>query len=354
MDPKQTMAALGLTEADRGPDEEQCQFWQTIIETMIDGLMVVDRNGIIVSVNPAMETLTGYGRDELVGSSCRILNCDACRRCFDGDQPACPLFMQSKVVNGRCVIHRRDGSAVPILKNAVVLKDRRGKILGGVETLTDLSQLASQEETITRLRRQLSRADGFQGIIGRSEAIGRATALIQSAAASDAPVIITGESGVGKELAAAAIHDLGRRREGPFVKVNCAALNESLLESELFGHVKGAFTGADRNRIGRFQAAHGGDVFLDEIGDLPPSTQIKLLRVLQEKEIERVGDHKPIKIDVRIITATNRDLQVLMDRGKFRSDLYYRIAVIPLHLPRSGSEGKTSPCWWTISWIGSI
>ena len=132
---------------------------------------------------------------------------------------------------------------------------------------------------------------------------------------------------------ASVIHKLGSRRKGPFIKVNCAALSESLLESELFGHVKGAFTGADRTRVGRFEAANGGDIFLDEIGDLPLSTQVKLLRVLQEKEIEKVGDHHPITINVRILAATNKDLNLLMEEGRFRDDLYYRIGVIPIHLP---------------------
>jgi len=218
-------------------------------------------------------------------------------------------------------------------KNAAVLKDSDGRVLGGVETLTDLTEVVTKEQVISRLRRELSGEDGFHGILGRSSAMLQVFDLISSSAQSEAPVIIYGDSGTGKELVASAIHKLGPRRKAPFIKVNCAALSESLLESELFGHVKGAFTGADRTRLGRFEAANGGDIFLDEIGDLPLSTQVKLLRVLQEKEIEKVGDHRPISIDVRILAATNKDLHRLMEEGRFRQDLYYRIGVIPIILP---------------------
>ncbi|HBD09893.1 MAG TPA: sigma-54-dependent Fis family transcriptional regulator, partial [Syntrophobacteraceae bacterium] len=191
----------------------------------------------------------------------------------------------------------------------------------------------AKERVISRLRRELSREDGFHGIVGQSPAMLQMFSLITSAAQSDAPVIIYGESGTGKELVAGALHRLGPRSEGAFIKVNSAALHESLLESELFGHVKGAFTGADRTRVGRFEAANGGDIFLDEVGDLPSATQTKLLRVLQEKVIERVGDQRPIPVDARIITATNQDLVRLRAQGRFRDDLFYRINVIPVHLP---------------------
>ena len=315
-------------------DAEHSHYWQTVIETMMDGLMVVDPEGIIVAINKAMEEITGYTRDELIGRSCSVLDCDTCVGArVRGEDKHCELFKEGQVRRRKCALRRKDGRALYVLKNAAILKDGSGKVLGGVETLTDLSEVVAKEKVISRLRRELGSRDGFHGILGKSPAMHRVFDLVASAAQSEAPVVIYGESGTGKELVAAAIHRLSVRCKSPFVKVNCAALNESLLESELFGHVKGAFTGADRTRIGRFEAANGGDIFLDEIGDLPLSTQVKLLRVLQEKEIEKVGDHRPLAIDVRVIAATNKNLKRLMDEERFREDLYYRIGVIPIHLP---------------------
>jgi DNA-binding NtrC family response regulator len=167
--------------------------------------------------------------------------------------------------------------------------------------------------------------------------------LIENVAQTDAPVLIHGQSGTGKELVARAIHEESPRKDQPFIKVNCAALNENLLESELFGHEKGAYTGADRTRIGRFEAAHEGTIFLDEIGDIPLATQVKLLRVLEEKEIERVGDHKPIAVNVRIISATNKDLDTLVDQDLFREDLFFRINVFPLDCPSLGERIEDIP-----------
>ena len=171
------------------------------------------------------------------------------------------------------------------------------------------------------------------GLVGRSPAMLRVHEQIKNAARSEAPAIVLGESGTGKELVAAAIHALSRRKDGPFMKVNCAALNEHLLESELFGHRRGAFTGAMRDRQGRFEAASGGTIFLDEIGDMPAAMQAKLLRVLEGKEIERVGENTPIPIDVRLVSATNRSLAALVESGAFREDLLYRVNVIPIALP---------------------
>ncbi|MBC8419242.1 MAG: sigma 54-interacting transcriptional regulator [Desulfobacterales bacterium] len=315
-------------------DNEYSKYWQTVVQTMLDGLMIVDPDGIIISTNDALEELTGYTRDELIGQSCDILECSSCfgtRK--DGGDKHCALFNAGKVRHSRCILKRKDGSPLHVMKNAAILKDSEGVVVGGVETLSDYTELVVRDQVISSLRKELSIEDSFEGIIGTSPDMRQVFDLIQSAAQSEAPVIIYGESGTGKELVAGAIHRLSPRSDGPFIKVNCAALNESLLESELFGHVKGAFTGADRTRMGRFEAATKGSIFLDEIGDLPLSTQVKLLRVLQEKEIEKVGDYKPVPIDVRVVAATNRDLNRLMKEGQFRDDLYYRIGVIPIYLP---------------------
>jgi len=313
--------------------EELARYWKTIVETMPDGLMVVDTQGLIVMVNSAMAKLTGYESKELVGQSCKILDCSACRgEKSKGMDKHCALFKKEAIRRSKCSMRKKDGNLIYIIKNASVLKDGKS-VIGGVETITDLSEARDTKKVISSLRRELKNKDGFHGMVGTSSVMLRVFDLISSAAGSDAPVVIYGESGTGKELVAAAIHRLGVRRDGPFIKVNCAALNESLLESELFGHVKGAFTGAGSARIGRFEAAHHGDIFLDEIGDIPLSVQVKLLRVLQEGEIEKVGDNEPVSIDARIISATNKNLMELTKDGRFREDLYYRIGVIPIYLP---------------------
>jgi len=228
---------------------------------------------------------------------------------------------------------RKDGRYVHVLKNASLLRDSEGELIGAVETLTDITEIVQKDHQIDAFQRQLRSEDGFHGIVGVSAHMQMVFDLITNASESEAPVMIFGESGTGKELVARAIHEIGLRRRKLFVKVNCAALSESLLESELFGHVKGAYTGAYRSREGRFESARGGDIFLDEVGDLPLSTQVKLLRVLEEKVIERVGDNRPIQVDVRIISATNKDLRGLVEKGAFRDDLFFRINVIPIRLP---------------------
>ena len=308
-------------------------FWKNLVNTMVDGLVVISGRGEILAVNQALLDLTGYRREELLGQPCALLRTEHCgAEASPGQSKVCGLFQGGAIRRQRGSLVRKDGRLVHIVKNAVLMPGEAGQPVA-VETFTDVSELVAQERVVSRLRRELTREDGFQGILGRSPVMRHLFALIESAAQSEAPVMILGESGTGKELVAGAIHRLSPRSQGPFIKVNSAALHESLLESELFGHVKGAFTGADRTRPGRFEAAHGGDIFLDEIGDLPLATQAKLLRVLQEKVVERVGDHTPIPVDVRLISATNKDLTQLLAAGQFREDLYYRVNVIPIQVP---------------------
>ncbi len=315
-------------------EQDLNRYLREIINTMNDGVTIVAPDGTIMMVNRAMEGISGYSLNELVGSSCSIFHCDACERARAGGQGQwCELFCAGKANKKSCMLMRKNGTYINVLKNASLLKDENGIVLGAVETLTDISGIRERDEKIEQLNRLLDEGSSFHGMVGESSGMRRVFEIIGKAARSQAPVIVLGETGTGKELVARAIHDLGVRHDGPYIRLNCAVLNESLLESELFGHVKGAFTGAHIHRKGRFEAADGGDIFLDEIGDIPLSMQVKLLRILESKEFERVGDNKPIKTDVRVIAATNRDLYQLALQGKFRQDLLFRINIIPIQLP---------------------
>jgi two-component system, NtrC family, response regulator HydG len=315
-------------------EQELNRYWKTVVNTIQDGVMIVDTDGTIVSANKALEKITGYSKEELIGKPCTVLNCTMCEIARERKgEKWCSLFRTGAVSMRKCALLKKDGRRTHVLKNASLLHDTDGSVMGAVETMTDINELVEKDTQIEAFRRELQTQDGFQGILGTAASMQQVFDLIGNASYSDAPVIIFGESGCGKELVAKAIHSTGNRKTKPYVKVNCAALTESLLESELFGHVKGAFTGAYRSREGRFEAANGGDIFLDEIGDLPLSTQVKLLRVLEEKVVERVGDNRPLQIDVRIISATNRNLKQLVAQGAFREDLFYRINVIPITVP---------------------
>jgi len=311
------------------------QHWRRVIDTMSEGLMLVGPQGSILMVNRSFEQLTGYRSEEVIGRPCKLIGCDACESVLTCDETGwCKLFHpgQNDLRRCRCTIIRKDGSLLPALKNASVLRDESGRVLGAVETITDLSEIDRLDQKVEVLVRQLGDC-GRHGIIGAAPSMRKVFQLIEKAAHSDSPIIIFGESGTGKELVAQAIHEQGHRKNGPYVQLNCAALNADLLESELFGHIKGAFTGAYRHRLGRFEAAHGGDLFLDEIGDIPLSVQVKLLRVLETQQFERVGDHHPISVDVRIISATNKNLMEMIAQKQFREDLFFRINVIPIYLP---------------------
>jgi transcriptional regulator with PAS, ATPase and Fis domain len=323
---------------------ELAKYWKTIVDTLQDGVLVVNPEGRIMALNPAAEELTGYAASELVGRSCRVLDCTGCKIIGKGaGKDWCGLFRVGGVRAKRCTITHKDHRTITVIKNAAVLRDEQGNMIGAVETLKDMSEIVRQQQEILSLRKSLHLEDGYHGILGKSAPMVALYELIENVGLTEAPVLITGESGTGKELVARAIHEVSPRSDQPFIKVNCAALNENLLESELFGHAKGAYTGASQSRIGRFEAAHGGTIFLDEIGDIPPATQVKLLRVLEEKEIERVGEHTPVKVDVRIISATNRNLEQLINAGSFRQDLYFRINVFPLDCPALRARREDIP-----------
>jgi len=231
-----------------------------------------------------------------------------------------------QIVNRTVNIIAADGRTVPISISTALLKDDNGAVIGGVETFRDLT-------AVEELRKELEGRYTFQDILSRSHGMREIFDIVPEVAASESTVLIEGESGTGKELLARAIHNLSHRAEGPLVAVNCGALPDTLLESELFGHKAGAFTDARKDKPGRFALADGGTIFLDEIGDVTPAMQVRLLRVLQEKTYEPLGGTAPVSADVRIITATNRNLDELVAEGEFRQDLYYRINVVRLSLP---------------------
>jgi len=310
------------------------EFLKSVLQTMSDGLMVIDKNSTILFFNRAAEEITGYRHEDVIGKQCTMIDGNSCSYMKNSvSQKKCMLFEKGSMTGTRCHLRAKDGKEIHLLKSAVVLKNTDGDVIGAVEVMTNVTSLDMKDLEIERLTHELKQEYGFMGLLGTSPSMQLLYDQIHNASSSEAPVLISGESGTGKELVAEAIHKLSRRNKGPFIKVNCAALNESLLESELFGHVRGAFTGAIKDRPGRFEVAHSGSIFLDEIADMPPAMQVKLLRVTQEKELEKVGDHRTVTVNVRLITATNQELSVLMETGGFREDLFYRINVIPIQTP---------------------
>jgi PAS domain S-box-containing protein len=296
---------------------------EAIFRSLRDLVVMVDGNMTVLEANDA-HGLCGIGEERIAGTPFpALVTCE---------HPGCVALLESTLRTGRPMNLDRVECRRPDLRSQVVslatspLLDPGGRTVGAVLVVKDETRLAS-------LERELSARRQLHGLIGGSPPMQELYKLIERLAEVESTVLITGESGTGKELVAEAIHHTGRRRTGPLVKVNCSALTESLLESELFGHVKGSFTGAVADRVGRFKAADGGTIFLDEIGDISPGLQVRLLRVLQNREIERVGDATAQRVDVRVIAATNRNLPQLMTAGKFREDLYYRLRVVEVPLP---------------------
>lgn len=310
------------------------RFMTRIIDSMADGVFIMDKNGRIVSWNRSMERISGYTEKDAIGKTCDLLSCS---RCFGADCPAdvnrCRILEKGSSGAKECELVHKEGYSVPVIKHASVVKDEQDHVLGIVETVTDLTELNKARKTAEAALFKLGERHLFYNIIGKSPVMKTVFKSVEMAAASDATVLIQGESGTGKELIAGAIHYNSHRKNAPLVTVNCSALPENLLESELFGHVKGAYTGAVHSRTGRFEEADNGTIFLDEIAELSPMIQVKLLRVLQEREIERVGESKKYKLNIRILAATHQDLLTLVEKGNFRKDLYYRLNVFPIRLP---------------------
>ncbi len=314
-------------------DDLESSLLEILIDTFPDGAFVIDRATRVILWNKSMENITGYSREEALGKHPSLLqfqyrNGEVC----PSDVEACGLFVKGEIKDMECMLRHKNGWFVPVLKNARVIQDKNGRIIGAVESVTDITSVQKIKAKAENEHKKLHHSLG--NIVGESLPMKRVyNAIRRAGASSNATVLVQGESGTGKELAAGAIHYQSAREPHPLIMVNCSALPESMLESELFGHVKGAFTGAFRSRVGRFEEAHGGTILLDEIGDISPVIQVKLLRVLQDHAIERIGESRQRKIDIRVIAATNRNLEELVKKGAFREDLYFRLKVFTIHMP---------------------
>ena len=305
-----------------------------ILDNLTEGIIAHDKKRHIFFFNRAAEEITGYNREEMIGEDChRAFGTPFCGgRCsFCEDTPEC---WENKHYPLNILTKDRKPRRIEI--NITGMNDTEGHFAGVLAAFRDVTDLVG-------LRIQLGDLKGFAGIVGRDPKMLHVYRQIRDMATNDYPVHISGETGTGKEMVAAAIHEESRRGGGPFVPINCAALPEGMLESELFGHVKGAFTGAVRNKKGRFELADGGTLFLDEVADLPKVVQAKVLRALQDGTFERVGGEKPVSVNVRIISATNRNLKREVEKRNFRDDLYYRINVVPIHLPSLRQRKKDIP-----------
>ncbi len=295
-----------------------------ILDNLDIGVLTVDRGGHITFFNNRVETITGFNRGDVLGKSCSMI--------FGNASSHDMLLFNETIADGQArsstegEIKTREGQVIPMRANYMALKNEDGRIVGGLATIADLS-LKYQFNSEIKGRYT------FYDMVGKDPAIVKIFEIVPVVASSDATILIEGPTGTGKDVLVKVIHNAGQRSKKPLVKVNCAALPDNLLESEMFGYVKGAFTGAETDKPGRFQEADGGTIFLDEIGDLPLSLQAKLLRVLEDKEFYPLGSRKTTQVDVRIISATNQNLERLVSEKRFREDLFYRLNVMRLDLP---------------------
>ena len=300
------------------------QFTSIILDSITDGVFTVDKQWRITSFNKAARDITGIEREEAIGQRCSdVFRANICesgcvlRQTMDSGEP---------VICKTIYIVNSEGEKVPVSISTALLRDESGKIIGGVESFRDLS-------TVEELRKKLMEQYSFADIVSKNSQMQKIFNILPQIAESDSTVLIEGESGTGKELFARVIHQLSKRKNKKMIALNCSALPDTLLESELFGYKAGAFTDAKKDKKGRFALAEGSSLFLDEIGDISPALQVKLLRVLQEKEYEPLGATESVKANVRIIAASNKNLAELVRDGQFRQDLYYRINVIKILIP---------------------
>ena len=298
------------------------------------GIYTVNRGGLITFFNDAAERISGYSRKQILGEHFSIL--------FENLPASDQSLMQTAMATGRPQINRRGNIvdsgkvALPISAKYMALRNEKGAIVGGLATFQD-------QTLVSQLSKAISERYTFHDMIGKDPAIQKIFQMVHVVARSDATILIEGATGTGKDLLAKVIHTTSKRSQKPFVKINCAAIPDNLIESEMFGYLKGAFTGADRDKPGHFQAAAGGTIFLDEIGDLPMALQAKLLRVLEDREFYPLGSRKTEKVDVRIVSATNRGLDQMVAEGTFRADLYYRLNVMRIELPPLAARRSDIP-----------
>jgi PAS domain S-box-containing protein len=295
-----------------------------ILENLDIGIFTVNKGGHVTFLNSEAERITGYRRQQILGKPCAAL--------FSENDSRDIGLLKDSIADGRtrvCASGRitiSSGRTIPVRASYMALHNEKGSIVGGLATFHDLTE-------VHQLKKAITERYTFQDMIGKDPSMQKIFEMARVVAMSDATVLIEGPTGTGKDLLAKIIHSIGRRSAKPFIKVNCAALPDTLLESEMFGYVKGAFTGAFQNKPGRFQQADGGTIFLDEIGDLPLTLQAKLLRVLEDKDFYPLGSRHPVTVDVRIISATNRGLDKLVEERLFREDLFYRLNVVRIELP---------------------
>jgi len=304
-------------------DREE-RFVSTILDCIADGVFTVDEAWRITSFNRAAERITGVKATTAIGRRCSdVFHADICER---GCVLAQTVDTGQEHIDRPARILDARGRSIPVSVSTAILHDPEGNLLGAVETFRDLS-------AIEQLRREISNRYTFEDIVGKSDALKKVFAILPDVASSDATVLIEGPSGSGKELIARAVHNLSDRRDGPYVAVNAGALPTELVESELFGYRRGAFTDAKKDKPGRIALAEGGTIFFDEVSELSPATQVKLLRVLQERQYEPLGSTETLPANVRVVAATNKRLAELVSRGEFRDDLYFRLAVVRISMP---------------------